>query len=155
MAAPIRRTGGRVLVVDPEDQLLLVHERLEDGSTHWLTPGGGTEGDEEPRLAATREAAEEVGLDIALAPDAEAVLVTRRLWSWGGIEYDQIDHFFLARVPAASDIAPRGLTDVERQTLLGFRWWTSAELRSTAEVLLPQDLGDVLDRVLSLGTHCR
>lgn len=142
-----------MLLVDPDQRLLLVHERLEDGSTHWLTPGGGVEGTEDPRAAAAREAAEEVGIDVVLAPDAEAVLVTRRLWSWAGIDYDQIDHFYLAHVASGAVVCPRGLTPVEQQTLLGFAWWSSTELHDTAEVLLPQNLGDVLDRVTGLDSR--
>jgi 8-oxo-dGTP pyrophosphatase MutT (NUDIX family) len=149
MRAPSRRVGGRVLIVDPDERLLLVHERLEDGSTHWLTPGGGVESDEHPREAASREAAEEVGIDVDLAPDSEAVLQTQRLWSWAGVTYDQTDYFYLARVRGGLDAVPRGLTAVERQTLLGFGWWTVDELRSTTEVLVPPDLGDVLARVLT------
>ncbi len=153
MSRPIPRVGGRVLVVDPDERLLLLHERLEDGSTHWLTPGGGVEAGEGPRDAAMREALEEVGIELALAPDAQAVLVTRRLWSWAGITYDQIDHFYLARVPAGLEVSPRGLTAVERQTLLGFDWWDVALLQNTSEKVLPQNLGDVLHHMLTSGVR--
>lgn len=146
--APVARVGGRVLLVDPEGRVLLIHERLEDGSTHWLTPGGGVEGDESPRVAAEREAFEEVGAQIDLG-DAEPVLLTQRLWSWAGIVYDQVDHFYLARVPAPLVPMPGGLTAVEQTTLLGFRWWSAAELQRTDEVVLPAELGDVLSTVLA------
>lgn len=147
MSAPIARVGGRVLLVDPEDRVLLIHERLEDGSTHWLTPGGGVEADESPRVAAEREAFEEVGVRVDLAA-AEPVLVTQRLWSWAGTVYDQADYFYLARVTEAALPVPGGLTDVERTTLIGHRWWTVAELKATDAVLLPPDLGCVLEEVL-------
>ena len=147
----VQRTGGRVLLLDPGNRLLLIHERLEDGSTHWLTPGGGVEGHEHPRDAARREAMEETGIAIALAADAEPVLTTRRDWSWAGVDYDQVDHFFVARVPAGTQVTPRGLTAVEQQTLIETRWWSSAELHATDAVLLPLDLADVLDRVLGAG----
>lgn len=153
MNRPIRRVGGRVLIVDPDDRLLLVHERLEDGSTHWLTPGGGVEGDEDPRAAAVREAIEEVGIAVTVPAHADAVLVTRRLWSWDGVTYDQTDHFYLARVPAGLEATPRGLTAIERQTLLGFGWWSVAQLRATSETLVPHDIGEVLDGVLTTAGH--
>ncbi len=145
--SPVARVGGRLLVVDPDERVLLIHERVEDG-THWLTPGGGVEAGEDPRDAAAREAFEEIGLRIALPVGQPAVLSTRRFWSWAGITYDQVDHFYLARVDAGLDVRPQGLTAMERETVLGYAWWTVAELRSTAETLLPPDLGDVLDRVL-------
>jgi 8-oxo-dGTP pyrophosphatase MutT (NUDIX family) len=148
MTPPVARVGGRVLVLDPGGRVLLIHERIEDGTTHWLTPGGGVEPGESPRLAAQREAAEEIGLDLVLDPTAEAVLQTQRLWSWDGVVYDQVDHFYVAHVAAAVEPVPGGLTDVEKTTLLGFRWWTVQELRGTSEVIVPADLGDVLARVL-------
>jgi 8-oxo-dGTP pyrophosphatase MutT (NUDIX family) len=146
---PVARVGGRLILLDPLDRVLLIHERIQDGTTHWLTPGGGVEGDESPRTAAEREAGEEIGLDVTLPSDAQPVLTTQRLWSWNDVVYDQTDYFFLARVPQAHDPAPRGLTDQEKVTLLGFRWWSGAELRATGEVLVPGDLADVLARVLS------
>ena len=147
----VKRVGGRVLLLDPADRLLLIHERLEDGSTHWLTPGGGLEGDEQPREAARREAIEETGIAIDVGADAQAVLVTRRDWSWGGVDYDQVDHFFTARVPAGIVVAPAALTSVEQQTMIETRWWSEAELRRTDAVLLPTDLADILARVLRDG----
>ncbi len=138
-----------MLLVDASARLLLIHERLEHGGTHWLTPGGGVEDGEHPRAAARRETVEETGLEIDLPADAEAVHTTRRLWSWRGIEYDQVDHFFLAHVPDGLEVHPQSLTDVERETWLGSRWWTVAELRATDELLVPPDIGDVLAAILA------
>jgi 8-oxo-dGTP pyrophosphatase MutT (NUDIX family) len=145
---PVARVGGRVLLLDSADRLLLIHERLEDGSTHWLTPGGGVEGDESPRAAAVREAVEEVGIEVDLPGDAEAVLVTQRLWGWDGITYDQTDHFFVARVASGLTAQPRGLTDVEQQTVLGHHWWTRDELEQTHEVLVPDGLASIVEHIL-------
>ena len=146
---PVDRTGGRVLLVSPAGRVLLIHERIEDGTTHWLTPGGGVEGAESPRVAAEREAIEEIGLTITLPVDAEPVLVTQRLWSWAGVTYDQVDHFYALRVPAEFEPTPAALTEVEQTTLLGYRWWGVDDLRRSDEVFLPPNLVEVLTRLLA------
>ena len=38
---PVLRVGGRVLLVDPDGRVLLIHERIEVGE-HWLTPAGAS-----------------------------------------------------------------------------------------------------------------
>lgn len=152
---PTFRVGGRLLLIDADDRVLLIHETYEqDGVplTHWLTPGGGVENDEDPRQTAVREAFEETGIEVTLAADAPEVLTTRRYWSWRQLHFDQIDHFFAARVASGLAVQPQGLTDVEMLTLLGHRWWTATELRETAETILPPQLAEVLERVLGDGT---
>jgi 8-oxo-dGTP pyrophosphatase MutT (NUDIX family) len=144
----VPRVGGRLLLIDPDDRLLLIHERIQDGTTHWLTPGGGVEPGESPQSAAAREAIEEVGLEIMLAPDAPAVLVTQREWSWDGTIYDQTDHFYVVRLAAAVEPAPAALTQMEQHTLIGFGWWDAAQLQGTSEIVVPADLGAVLAEVL-------
>jgi 8-oxo-dGTP pyrophosphatase MutT (NUDIX family) len=144
----VPRVGGRLLLLDPAGRLLLIHERLESGGAHWLTPGGGVEPGELPRDAAVRETLEEVGIGVDLPADAEPVLRTRRDWSWAGVDYDQVDHFFLVRLPAPVPPQPQALTGPEEQTRLGERWWSLADLSATDEVLVPPDLGHVLSRIL-------
>ncbi len=141
-----------MLLLDPDDRLLLIHERIDDGTTHWLTPGGGIEAGETAAEAAVRETWEEVGLRITLAAPDE-VLTTRRRWSWDGTVYDQVDHFFVARAAAGVALRPAALTPMEQSTVLGHAWWTCDELRTTDEVLLPADLGDVVARVLDGGVR--
>ena len=141
------RTGARVLLLDPLGRVLLIHERIE-GGTHWLTPGGGVEPGEDLAAAAARELYEEIGLRIELAADAAPVHQRRRIWHWRGASFDQTDNFFVVRVHERPAVAPAALTEMEQQTLLATRWWSSAELRAVSnDVIEPPDLADVLDRL--------
>lgn len=147
MSVRVARTGGRVVLLDPDDRVLLIHERIEDGTTHWLTPGGGLEGTETAAQAAVRETFEETGLRISLALPHE-IHRTQRLWTWEATVFDQADHFFLARAPHEPVIAPQGLTAMEQRNILGHAWWTIPQLRDSDEVFVPADLADVIERVL-------
>ena len=50
--------------VEHEGRLLLVRHRREGRYDFWVAPGGGVQGTEDLRAAATREVKEETGLDI-------------------------------------------------------------------------------------------
>lgn len=150
MNAPVPRVGARVLMLDELQRVLLIHEIVRDGAEtvdHWLTPGGGVETGESLRDAAVREAFEETGVRVELAPARAPVHRQRRMWSWRGVTYDQVDHFFVARVDSTQPLSPAGLTEMERMTLVSQRWWSTDELRLSAETFVPADLADVIERV--------
>ena len=144
----VRRVGGRLLLVDPDGRLLLIHERTDDGTaTFWITPGGGLEPGETAQQAAVRETYEETGIEITLPPDAPVAHSRTRSWRGDGVTYEQTDHFFTVRVAAGLTFAPAALTDVERELWLGYRWWTPAELRASDELFEPADIGELVQSV--------
>jgi 8-oxo-dGTP pyrophosphatase MutT (NUDIX family) len=144
----VRRVGGRLLLIDPDGRLLLIHERTDDGAaTFWITPGGGLEPGETPQQAAVRETYEETGIEITLLPDAPVAHSRVRSWSGDGVTYEQTEHFFTVSVAAGLTFAPAGLTDVERDLWLGYRWWTPAELRASDETFVPADVAELVQSV--------
>ncbi|GAA2226177.1 NUDIX hydrolase [Streptomyces amakusaensis] len=144
------RRVARVVLLDPRDRVLLMHgfEPADPDNSWWFTPGGGLEGDETRAAAALRELAEETGItEVELGP----VLWRRRCsFPFDGRRWEQDEWYFLARTVQTAT-APRGLTELERRSVTGLRWWTSAELSSTRETVYPTKLAELLRTLLDEG----
>ncbi len=151
MTVPLERRAARVLLVDDDGRILL--QNCQDPSlpaegSWWNTMGGGIDDDESPQQAACRELVEEAGL--RLDPGQLGPVVHRRLteFSFGGASYRQSEDYFLVRTPAF-EAAPTAHSDLEMMAVLGTRWWTREDLRRTDERVYPEELPDVLDRLLA------
>ncbi|MEU6878285.1 NUDIX hydrolase [Streptomyces sp. NPDC046712] len=144
------RRVARVVLLDPDDRILLLHgyEPDDPDQTWWFTPGGGLEGDETREEAALRELAEETGItEVALGP-----VVWQRICSFpfDGRRWDQDEWYYLARTTQTAT-APGGLTELEARSVAGLRWWTSAELSAARETVYPTRLAELLHRLLDEG----
>ncbi|GAA2968063.1 NUDIX hydrolase [Streptomyces enissocaesilis] len=144
------RKVARVILLDPDDRVLLMHgyEPGDPANTWWFTPGGGLEGDETRAEAALRELAEETGItEVELGP----VIWQRHCsFRFDGRRWDQDEWFYLART-AQTETALDGLTVLERRSVAGLRWWTSAELSATRETVYPIKLAGLLRTLLDEG----
>lgn len=145
------RRAARVLLVDADERVLLFHgcDPADAGAGDWwFTPGGGLDEGETPAQGAARELAEETGLRVA--PEQLGGVVFERVatFSFSGSSYRQSEDFFALRVDA-HDVDTSGFTALEVSSVLGHRWWTREQLRTTDERVYPTELADLLDRVLA------
>ncbi|MER8046409.1 NUDIX hydrolase [Streptomyces sp. NPDC094032] len=144
------RRVARVVLLDPDDRILLLHgyEPDDPARTWWFTPGGGLEGDETRESAALRELVEETGItEVELGP----VLWKRSCsFLFDGRRWNQDEWYFLART-TRTDTAPAGLTELEARSVDGLRWWTSAELSAARETVYPDRLAELLRTLLDEG----
>jgi 8-oxo-dGTP diphosphatase len=142
------RPSSRLLVIDPEGRLLLF--RFEHrtgplaGQVFWATPGGGLDPGESYEEAARRELLEETGLSV----DDPGPQVARRRAEFQAPDGERVtadERFFLVRV-AAFDLSSARWTALEHEVMAEHRWWSAADLRSTAEQVWPEDLPALLAR---------
>src|SRR3954454_6039994 len=149
MTTTVERRAARVLLIDGEGGVLLFRghdpHRPDQGSW-WFTVGGGVDEGETMRDAAVRELFEETGLVMAGDDLAGPVHAEYAEFSIADTFYRQDNEFYVARVPS-HDVVTGGFTPLEETFVLEHRWWSRAELAATPDVVYPECLGDLLDRV--------
>ena len=81
----IHRLVSKVMVLNPQGEVLM--GKIERGHFvgHWTLPGGYMDHDEHPALGCVREAFEEMGIEIELTDDAP--IITQRIFTNEGISF--------------------------------------------------------------------
>ena len=150
----VRRRAGRVLVLDGDGRVLLLHgfDPARPAEPYWFTIGGGAKPGESLADAAARELREESGISASAAELGEPVWHEVTNFSFDGRRYQQEQDFFLLRV-GAPQISTDGLADEEAAVVDGHRWWAVAELEATGESFYPRELPRLLHDLSGAGTR--
>ena len=81
----IHRLVSKVLVINPQGEVLLGKVERGHFVGSWTLPGGYMDHDEHPAIGCVRETLEEMGIDIELNEDAP--LITQRIFTDDGISF--------------------------------------------------------------------
>jgi 8-oxo-dGTP pyrophosphatase MutT (NUDIX family) len=146
---PVWRPTARLLVVDPDQRVLLFSSADAAGRTWWFTPGGGVHRGETVTAAAVRELSEETGFAATEAELGPVVATSAGQWrgDHDGTLFLGAHSFFFLRVPQPV-VDTDGQEEFERTFITGHRWWTLDELRATTDDVVPRSLVDLLDRLV-------
>ncbi|MGW3461457.1 NUDIX hydrolase [Streptomyces olivaceoviridis] len=143
---PPLREAARAIVLSADNRVLLL--RYDENGGFWATPGGSLEDGENHATATLRELSEELGTDDE-AVELGAQLAERdKDHLVGGRHVRQVEKYFLTRV-SATNVDPDRASQPDN--IRAHRWWTLAELRTTAETVYPLGLADLLTGVLVHG----
>lgn len=141
------RVCARVVLLDSSSRVLLFEgcdlSEPGDAGRYWFTAGGGVEGEESLEEAAAREVCEETGWSglqlVGPFDRRELDLVD------DGVPRHQVEHFFTARTDDV-DVIVDGWTEVERRTVMSWRWWSTDELAASGVVFFPENLVQLVRR---------
>jgi len=152
----ITRSTVRVVMIDPEDRVLLFADS-DPGLPElrwWVTPGGGIDpGESEPQTA-VREVAEETGHRITEADLLGPIARRHVVHGYSDQVVDIISETFYGVRVDGFEVDIAGHTEEEQLTLTTHRWWPRSELADTDAWLWPACLPDLAGRVVSGDLHC-
>ncbi|HET9966934.1 MAG TPA: NUDIX domain-containing protein [Streptosporangiaceae bacterium] len=141
---PIRRRTARVLPVDPEGRVLLLHgwDPHHPERPFWFAIGGAAEEGESLAAAAARELYEETRITVDPADLGEPIAEQAIEFSWGGHHIVQ-DQVFFAVLVTSAEVSLDGLDQWERATTDTYGWLAASELDGAGRPAHP-DIPDLM-----------
>lgn len=144
----VRRSAVRVVVVDPDDKVLLFHTRDPDHpdlGTWWELPGGGLDPGETYLAAAIRELREETGLAVTPAQVGPPTWKRRASFRHRQTRHLQDEVVVTVRLATPEPgIDGSSRLDYEKEDYFGFRWWPAAEVEASTQRFYPGQLPSLL-----------
>ena len=138
---PLPRRAARVVLLDGQDRVLLFRgtDPGRPGSRYWFTAGGGLDDGESLIEGAIRELWEETGLRITEDELGPPLWQETTDFPFNGRWFRQDQDFFVVRV-RSWEVSVDGFGEDERMSIDAHRWWSAAEIETTAEKIYPPDL---------------
>ncbi len=139
------RPSARLLIVDPEHNLLLFYFDAGDGRQFWATPGGACDPGENYFAAARREMFEETGLMLDPGPE-----VHQRRVEFTSLEGEQVwsdERYFFIKAPDQT-LNKNGHTELEQRVITNHRWWSLSDLDKTIEQVFPDNITNLVRQLL-------
>ena len=137
----IRRNTARVLPVDREGRVLLLHgwDPLRPDDPFWFTIGGAAEPGESLPEAAARELREEAGIAVDPGRLGEPIEASAITFPFGGVRFEQDQTFFAVAIDDA-EVSFAGQDPIEQATN-NLTWQNAATcnyvINSANQVILP------------------
>ena len=144
------RRAARVILVDPDDRVLLArsHDADQPSRRWWFTVGGGLDDGETPRAAALREVREETGIELPPGALVGPVLTRSAVFDFVFEHCRQDEELFYARVGPGTTLTRSGWTALEDELLDELRWFTLDELVQIEVEVFPVGLADLVRTLL-------
>ncbi|WP_309130101.1 NUDIX domain-containing protein [Brevibacterium sp.] len=141
------RKASRVVLLNERDEVLLIRAQDLLTPTHqwWMTCGGGSEMGESPAQTAARELAEETGLECEPSELIGPLAIRDEIFEFTEKTLHQHETYFAFRTTEDIELEDAVWTDIEKRSLLEFRWWSRADLLTTTETVYPKNLVSLLD----------
>lgn len=150
--SPIERHAVRLVLLDAEGSVLLLHTRdLSDPNfpNTWELPGGGIEQGESFVAAACREIREETGIDLDDASISAPRWHRDVLYTYRGEKRLQHESIGVARIERVAPFVSASLrVAFEGDDLFEHRWWPLRDIVQSDSLFYPRSLPTLLPRVL-------
>jgi 8-oxo-dGTP pyrophosphatase MutT (NUDIX family) len=145
------RQAARVILLDPDDRLLLMRGHDADAPARgwWFTIGGGLDGAETSRAAAVREVREETGIELAVDDLLGPVFTRSAVFDFVFEHCRQDEDIYLARVAGGGQPSRDGWTALEHDLIDELRWFELAELAAVQIEVFPVGLVELVRPLLA------